>query len=78
MARVAGIPKDQAIFVDASGWKTVVKHPYGHQTDFKGEPPLHKRDENGKVNFISVYSNNINQNKNLLFFGYILSKFNRL
>jgi hypothetical protein len=54
MARISGIPKDQPIFIDASGWKTVIKHPYGHQTDFKGELPLHKRDSNGKVQTLSI------------------------
>jgi hypothetical protein len=60
MARISGIPKDQPIFIDASGWKTVIKHPYGHQTDFKGEQSLHKRDENGKV-LIIVVLNIINE-----------------
>jgi hypothetical protein len=47
--RIAGIPKDRQNFIDASGWKTVVKAPYEHKTEFKGEKPFPKKREDGKV-----------------------------
>lgn len=46
---MAGIPKDQPTFKDASGWKTVVAAPYKHFTEFKGEKPFPEKDETGRV-----------------------------
>jgi len=46
---MAGIPKDNPPFKDASGWKTVVSHPYKHMTDRKGDKPLPPRTDDGRV-----------------------------
>ena len=46
---MAGIPKEKGNFIDASGWKIVVKPPYEHKSEFKGEKPFPKRREDGKI-----------------------------
>ena len=45
---MAGIPKESGPFKDASGWKTVCKHPYGHKSEFKGEKKPPARGDNGR------------------------------
>ncbi len=46
---MSGIPKDRGNFIDASGWKTVIKVPYEHKSEFKGEKPFPKKTEDGRV-----------------------------
>ena len=46
---MAGIPKEKGNFIDASGFKNVVKAPYEHKSEFKGEKPFPKKRDDGKV-----------------------------
>ena len=46
---MAGIPKDTPQFRDGSGWTTVVKAPYVHKSEFKGEKPFPQKADDGRI-----------------------------